>query len=119
VLVQRFRELGFSDDDQARWNQMTIGSPHGIVLVTGPDRLRQDDDALLDAQAARDARVNVCTIEDPIEMVEPAFNQMQVQHGIGLDFAPASARCCARTRTSSWSARSATWRRPRWRSRRR
>jgi general secretion pathway protein E len=31
--------------------------------------------------------VNVCTIEDPIEMVEPQFNQMQVQAAIGLDFA--------------------------------
>jgi general secretion pathway protein E len=31
--------------------------------------------------------VNVCTIEDPIEMVEPQFNQMQVQPSIGLDFA--------------------------------
>ncbi len=31
--------------------------------------------------------MNVCTVEDPIEMVEPAFNQMQVQHGIDLSFA--------------------------------
>ncbi|MGA7748993.1 MAG: ATPase, T2SS/T4P/T4SS family, partial [Gallionella sp.] len=31
--------------------------------------------------------VNVCTVEDPIEMIEPAFNQMQVQHNIGLNFA--------------------------------
>ncbi|MCB1683600.1 MAG: Flp pilus assembly complex ATPase component TadA, partial [Pseudomonadales bacterium] len=31
--------------------------------------------------------VNVCTIEDPIEMVEPAFNQMQVQQNIGVTFA--------------------------------
>ena len=31
--------------------------------------------------------VNVCTIEDPIEMIEPAFNQMQVQPAIGVDFA--------------------------------
>ncbi|MDO8439213.1 MAG: ATPase, T2SS/T4P/T4SS family, partial [Telluria sp.] len=31
--------------------------------------------------------VNVCTVEDPIEMVEPGFNQMQVHHAIGLDFA--------------------------------
>jgi len=29
----------------------------------------------------------VCTVEDPIEQVEPAFNQMQVQSSIGLDFA--------------------------------
>src|SRR4029078_11664685 len=27
------------------------------------------------------------TIEDPIEMIEPAFNQMQVQASIGVDFA--------------------------------
>jgi general secretion pathway protein E len=31
--------------------------------------------------------VNVCTIEDPIEMIEPLFNQMQVQPVIGVDFA--------------------------------
>jgi len=31
--------------------------------------------------------VNVCTIEDPIEMVEPLFNQMQVQQKLDLDFA--------------------------------
>ena len=31
--------------------------------------------------------MNVCTIEDPIEMVEPSFNQMQVQHNIKLSFA--------------------------------
>jgi general secretion pathway protein E len=31
--------------------------------------------------------VNVCTVEDPIELVVPAFNQMQVQHNIDLDFA--------------------------------
>src|SRR4029078_5491557 len=31
--------------------------------------------------------VNVCTIEDPIEMIEPTFNQMQVQPIINVDFA--------------------------------
>jgi len=31
--------------------------------------------------------VNVCTIEDPIEMVAPEFNQMQVQASIDLTFA--------------------------------
>jgi general secretion pathway protein E len=28
----------------------------------------------------------VCTVEDPIEMVEPSFNQMQVNSQIGVDF---------------------------------
>jgi general secretion pathway protein E len=31
--------------------------------------------------------VNVCTVEDPIEMVIPDFNQMQVQQNIGVNFA--------------------------------
>jgi general secretion pathway protein E len=31
--------------------------------------------------------VNVCTVEDPIEMIAPEFNQMQVQANIDLDFA--------------------------------
>ena len=31
--------------------------------------------------------VNVCTVEDPIEMVMPQLNQMQVQQNIGLGFA--------------------------------
>jgi general secretion pathway protein E len=35
VLVRDFRSLGFSDDDQLRWKQMTA-SPNGIILVTGP-----------------------------------------------------------------------------------
>src|SRR5207302_10794381 len=51
------------------------------------DRLGQDHHAVLDAEDARTPEVNVCTIEDPIEMVEPAFNQMQVQPAIELGFA--------------------------------
>jgi len=31
--------------------------------------------------------VNVCTIEDPIEMIQPAFNQTQVQSVLELNFA--------------------------------
>ncbi|WP_323147614.1 ATPase, T2SS/T4P/T4SS family, partial [Pseudomonas marginalis] len=32
-------------------------------------------------------KINLCTLEDPIEMIEPAFNQMQVQTNIDLTFA--------------------------------
>jgi general secretion pathway protein E len=52
-----------------------------------PDRLGQDDDALLDARRLATDEVNVCTIEDPIEMIQPAFNQTQVQPLIDLNFA--------------------------------
>jgi general secretion pathway protein E len=86
VIVRDFAELGFSDDDRARWTRMT-SQPHGIVLVTGPTGSGKTTTLYSTLKQLATHEVNVCTVEDPIEMVEPAFNQMQVQHGIGLDFA--------------------------------
>ncbi len=86
VIVKDYRELGFSEDDQTRWSQMTT-HPHGIVLVTGPTGSGKTTTLYSTLKLLSTPDVNVCTIEDPIEMVEPSFNQMQVQHSIGLDFA--------------------------------
>src|SRR5450756_810852 len=86
VLVKDFTELGFSDEDQMRWSQMTA-APHGIILVTGPTGSGKTTTLYSTLKTLATEEVNVCTIEDPIEMVEPAFNQMQVTHGIDLDFA--------------------------------
>jgi general secretion pathway protein E len=86
VLVRDFRELGFSEDDQRRWNDMS-GRPNGIVLVTGPTGSGKTTTLYSTLKSLATPEVNVCTIEDPIEMVEPAFNQMQVQTQIDLGFA--------------------------------
>jgi general secretion pathway protein E len=86
VLVRDFSELGFSIEDRDRWNKM-IKEPNGIILGDRPDGLRQDDHAVLVAQATGDARGERLHVEDPIEMIEPLFNQMQVQPAIGVDFA--------------------------------
>jgi len=86
VLVRDFKELGFSDDDKKRWNDMTE-KPNGIVLVTGPTGSGKTTTLYSTLKTLATPEVNVCTIEDPIEMVEPAFNQMQVQHQIELGFA--------------------------------
>src|SRR5438045_6722752 len=86
VLVRDFKELGFSDDDQKRWNEMTA-RPNGIVLVTGPTGSGKTTTLYSTLKTLATPEVNVCTIEDPIEMVEPAFNQMQVQQSIELGFA--------------------------------
>src|SRR6267378_2785312 len=71
VLVRDFRELGFSDDDQKRWNEMTE-RPNGIVLVTGPTGSGKTTTLYSTLKTLATPEVNVCTIEDPIEMVEPA-----------------------------------------------
>ena len=86
VLVRDFSELGFSTEDRARWEQMTA-QPNGIILVTGPTGSGKTTTLYSTLKSLATPEVNVCTIEDPIEMVEPAFNQMQVQHGIDLGFA--------------------------------
>jgi general secretion pathway protein E len=86
VLVKDFGELGFSDEDLKKWNGM-IAKPHGIILVTGPTGSGKTTTLYSTLKHLAKPEVNVCTIEDPIEMVEPQFNQMQVQQNIGVDFA--------------------------------
>jgi general secretion pathway protein E len=86
VLVRDFLDLGFTTDDRARWESMT-GEPHGIILVTGPTGSGKTTTLYSTLKGLATPEVNVCSIEDPIEMIEPAFNQMQVQPGLGVDFA--------------------------------
>jgi general secretion pathway protein E len=86
VLVKDFSELGFSDEDYKRWMGLTA-QPNGIVLVTGPTGSGKTTTLYSSLKQLATPEVNVCTIEDPIEMVEPAFNQMQVQGGIDMSFA--------------------------------
>jgi general secretion pathway protein E len=59
---------------------------NGIVLVTGPTGSGKTTTLYSTLRQLATSEVNVCTIEDPIEMVEGAFNQMQVNHSIDLDF---------------------------------
>jgi general secretion pathway protein E len=85
VLVKDFTDLGFSEEDKARWGEMT-GKPHGIILVTGPTGSGKTTTLYSTLKTLATNEVNVCTIEDPIEMIEPSFNQMQVQASIDLNF---------------------------------
>ena len=86
VLVRSFRELGFSAGELEAWQGMT-NQPTGIVLVTGPTGSGKTTTLYSTLKQLATPDVNVCTIEDPIEMVEPSFNQTQMQHNIDLNFA--------------------------------
>jgi general secretion pathway protein E len=86
VVVKTLPELGFPPDDAKRWDSLTT-RPHGIILVTGPTGSGKTTTLYTTLKALATTEVNVCTVEDPIEMVEGSFNQMQVQHGIDLSFA--------------------------------
>ncbi|MBU1236254.1 MAG: GspE/PulE family protein [Gammaproteobacteria bacterium] len=86
VLVRDFADLGFSEEDGERWRQMT-SQPNGIILVTGPTGSGKTTTLYSTMRLLATPEVNVCTLEDPIEMIEPAFNQVQVVSDIGMDFA--------------------------------
>jgi general secretion pathway protein E len=86
TLVKDYRELGFSEEEEKKWAQISA-APHGIILVTGPTGSGKTTTLYSTMKKLAAPDVNVCTIEDPIEMVEPSFNQMQVQTAIGVDFA--------------------------------
>ncbi|KJZ56765.1 MULTISPECIES: GspE/PulE family protein [Pseudomonas] len=86
VLLKGFDQLGLSADDQQRWHAMT-SQTNGIILVTGPTGSGKTSTLYTTLRQLATREVNLCTVEDPVEMVEPAFNQMQVQHNIDLTFA--------------------------------
>jgi general secretion pathway protein E len=86
ILVKDFAELGFSPEHAAMWDSW-VKQPNGIILVTGPTGSGKTTTLYSTLKQLATPEVNVCTVEEPIEMIEPAFNQMQVQHNINLSFA--------------------------------
>ncbi|EOR07922.1 general secretion pathway protein E [Acinetobacter genomosp. 15BJ] len=86
VLVRSFQQLGFEGHLLHSWQQLTQHS-HGIILVTGPTGSGKTTTLYSSLKQLATEQVNVCTIEDPIEMLEPSFNQMQVNPNIELGFA--------------------------------
>ena len=82
----RLEQIGMDAPTTARLDEL-IHRPHGIFLVTGPTGSGKTTTLYSALRQLARPEINVCTIEDPIEMVEPAFNQMQVQPAIDLDFA--------------------------------
>ena len=86
IVVKEFRQLGFSMDEEILWRSF-VERPHGIVLVTGPTGSGKTTTLYSTLKHLATPDINVCTVEDPIEMVSPEFNQMQVQAALDLDFA--------------------------------
>jgi len=86
VLSRSYEQLGLSEQELRLW-QSFVEQPYGIVLVTGPTGSGKTTTLYSTLKQLATPEVNVSTIEDPIEMVEPAFNQIQVHQAIDLTFA--------------------------------
>ena len=75
IVVKAFAQLGFAAQEEELWRQM-VERPHGIVLVTGPTGSGKTTTLYSTLKHLAKPEVNVCTIEDPIEMVATEFNQI-------------------------------------------
>jgi len=85
VLLQDLEQLGFSQTDLIRYNRI-IQMPHGIALVCGPTGSGKSTTLYSTLRDLCTPKINVTTVEDPIEMVHPDFNQIAVQPKIGITF---------------------------------
>ncbi|HQQ71929.1 MAG TPA: ATPase, T2SS/T4P/T4SS family, partial [Alicycliphilus sp.] len=84
--VKNLDALGFTPHDAQRWEQL-VRRPHGIILVTGPTGSGKTTTLYSTLKRVATEEVNVSTVEDPIEMIEPSFNQTQVQPQLDFTFA--------------------------------
>ncbi|OGB28168.1 MAG: type II secretion system protein E [Burkholderiales bacterium RIFCSPLOWO2_12_FULL_61_40] len=83
--VKDLDALGFASHDAQRWEQL-VRRAHGIILVTGPTGSGKTTTLYSTLKRVATEEVNVSTVEDPIEMIEPAFNQTQVQPQLDFGF---------------------------------
>jgi len=85
TAVKDLDALGFSPHDAQRWESL-VKRPNGIILVTGPTGSGKTTTLYSTLKRVATEEVNVSTVEDPIEMIEPSFNQTQVQPQLDFGF---------------------------------
>ena len=87
-IMRGLERLGMEADVMTVFGEQ-IKLPHGILLVTGPTGSGKST-TLYSALSQMDGeRLNISTVEDPVEYKLDFCNQVQVSEKIGLDFASA------------------------------
>lgn len=79
-------QLGFSEQS-LELIKRNIKKPHGMVLVTGPTGSGKTTTLYTALTTLNDVKVNISTVEDPIEYRLAGVNQSQVNSKIGFTFA--------------------------------
>lgn len=80
------RSLGFMGRAQ-RVLQKAIAKPYGMILSTGPTGSGKSTTLYAILQTLKTGKVNIVTLEDPVEYKVDGVNQMQVNNAVGLTFA--------------------------------
>jgi general secretion pathway protein E len=88
LLLQEIEGLGFVESELTLWREF-IGRPNGLILITGPTGSGKTTTLYSTLKMLASPENNITTIEDPVEMVYEAFNQVLVNTKIGVTFASA------------------------------
>jgi general secretion pathway protein E len=88
VLMTDLQDLGFNADERERFEKW-ITCPNGLVLVSGPTGSGKTTTLYSTLRYLSGPEINITTVEDPIEMVDPRFCQVQVNPQIDVTFANA------------------------------
>lgn len=67
--------------------EMAILRPHGIIIVCGPTGSGKTTTLYAILSRLNTTRVNIVSLEDPIEYKIPGVNQVQINPPVGLNFA--------------------------------
>jgi len=85
-VLRGLEQLGMESDVMGVFREQ-IALPHGILLVTGPTGSGKST-TLYSALCQMDGeKLNISTVEDPVEYELDFCNQVQTNEKIGLDFA--------------------------------
>lgn len=82
------QDLGFSEDTLMIWRNQ-IAQPHGIILVTGPTGSGKTTTLYASLQEMDIRKLNISTVEDPVEYNVDNITQIQTHEKIGMTFAAA------------------------------
>jgi general secretion pathway protein E len=88
ILLADVQDLGFTPEEREIYEKW-ITCPNGLILVSGPTGSGKTTTLYSTLRYLSGPEINITTVEDPIEMVDSRFCQVQVTPQIDVTFARA------------------------------
>ncbi|ARA92499.1 type II secretion system protein E [Rhodothermaceae bacterium RA] len=83
-VITDLRKLGLLDTALERF-ETAIRQPHGMIILTGPTGSGKTTTLFAALHQVVSPKVNVLTVEDPVEYIIPGVRQIKLNHKLGLE----------------------------------